>query len=186
MSWQSFFWGCWKGKTSSQWWINRWDRQGGAQKESSWTTQCLEDDPFPTPRMFSNLSWCKIKEAWQKRKKSLKQKLQMFIYMFIHSPWTSATSPVFEANLPLACWPSSAQVAALEDGRQRSATALQAIPFEKVRENLWLKDGCILYNIYPWRNEKHHQIHGCLGLSWVLPTWGVRGKNSLFFFGAKT
>lgn len=67
MSWRSFFWGCWKGKTSSQWWINRWDRQGGAQKQSSWTTQCLEDDPFPTPRIFSNLYWCKTKEVWQKR-----------------------------------------------------------------------------------------------------------------------
>lgn len=55
------FWGsCWKEKTSSRWWINRWDRQGGAQKESPWTTQCLEDDPFPTPRIFST-DWCKTK-----------------------------------------------------------------------------------------------------------------------------
>lgn len=95
----------WKEQTSSQWWINGWDRQGGAQKESSWTTQCLEDDPFPTPRIFSNLSWCKTKKVWQKRKKSLKQKTPKFhICSSIHLE-IPKQAQCFWSTLPLACWP---------------------------------------------------------------------------------
>ena len=102
-------------------------RKKAPEQLSAWKTT-----PFLYSGFFKRFSVVQKKFG---RKKKIETKPPN-VHIYVH-PFTLKfrnTPSVFEAICPWHAGLYETQVAALEDGRQRSATALQAIPFEKVRE----------------------------------------------------